>query len=433
MRDGPHDSTATRVNSNRDEAVAPRGGSGLTSRCVERRTVIIIGGGPAGAATALHLARHDAALARDVLILEKAHHPRPKVCAGGLIPHTLACLDELGLGLAVPHVVVDRARVEVPGRRVEVDGERFCAVVRRAEFDAALLGAARARGIEVREDEPVRALERTRDGVIVTTDRGRYHASFVVGADGSGSLARRTLVGDGASRERPIGRAVMADVPVAGACRWDGHAQARYDFDFRAVPAGLAGYAWAFPCVIDGRPYVNAGVYARRAGAGPDLRALLRALQVELGGPPVRHYAAPIRCWSGAPFTAERTLLVGDAAGAEPLMGEGISFAFEYGRWAAMELATAIATGTLEWREAEARFRRSWVGRKLRRLDQAATVFYGRGARLWLHIAARWPGAQQVGLSWYNGVDGWDRRPGWELLRAALTRHGRQTHARSGA
>lgn len=392
---------------------------------VERRDIVIIGGGPAGTATALYLARRRPALAPRTLILEKARHPRPKVCAGGLIPHTLGCLHELEVGLTVPHVVVDRARVEVPGRRVEVDGRGFCSVVRRAEFDAALLRAARERGVEVREETRVRGLARTAAGVRVTTDRGDIEAAFVVGADGSGSLVRRTLVDaygpdEHQDERRAIGRAVMADVPIGDDCGWDGHARARYDFDFRAVPRGLEGYAWAFPCLIDGRPHVNAGVYTRRAGIGPDLRALLRELQVELGGVPVRHQAAPIRCWSRAPFTAERALLVGDAAGAEPLMGEGISFAFEYGRWAADELAAAVGAGELDFRAAERRFRRAWVGQKLRRLDQAATLFYGRGARMWLALAARWPGAQQVGLRWYNGVDGWDRRSGWAALRAAI-------------
>jgi flavin-dependent dehydrogenase len=115
-------------------------------------------------------------------------------------------------------------------------------------------------------------------------------------------------------------------------------------------------------------------------------------------------------------------MLVGDAAGAEPLMGEGISFAFEYGRWAAAEVAAAVERDAFHLVGAEARFRRSWVGRKLRRLDQAATMFYGPGARLWLAIAARWRGAQRIGLDWYNGVNGWDRRSGLEALRAALSR-----------
>lgn len=387
---------------------------------MERRDVIIVGGGPAGAATALFLARADPTIAGRILILEKARHPRPKVCAGGLIPHTLDCLDELGVGLTVPHVMVDRACVEVPAKRVEVEGKRFCAVVRRNELDASLIAAARARGIEVREDEKVVALARVGGGVEVLTRGGGYHARVVVGADGSGSLVRRRLVDDDPIREE-IARAVMADIPIAsGAPTWDGHARARYDFDFRAVPRGLRGYAWAFPCLIDGAPHVNAGVYAWHRRPGIDVVALLRELQGTLGGAAVRHQAAPIRCFGRGRFVVPHVVLVGDAAGVEPLMGEGISFALEYGRWAADEIATALARSDFAFSGAETRFRQQWVGRKLHRLGQAATIFYGPGARLWLGLAARWRGAQEIGLRWYNGVDGWDRRSGWDAFRTAV-------------
>jgi len=314
--------------------------------------------------------------------------------------------------------MVDRARVDTPGARVEMDGDRFCAVVRRASFDAALLAAARARGVTVVEDTKVTDLAPVDGGVRVATTRGTYLARVVAGADGSGSVVRRRFLADDSPRAH-VARAVMADIPVASTA-WDGHARARYDFDFRAVPRGLAGYAWAFPCLIDGRPHVNAGVYAWRRRAGVDVVDLLRELQRALGGVEVRHQAAPIRCFSGAPFVAPHVLLVGDAAGVEPLMGEGISFAFEYGRWAAGEIADALARDDYAFAGAEARFRHGWVGKKLRRLGQAATMFYGPGARLWLGIAARWRGAQEVGIRWYNGVDGWDRRSGWEALRTAL-------------
>jgi flavin-dependent dehydrogenase len=45
------------------------------------RNVIIIGGGPSGLSTALHLAKNFPQLTPRLLILEKARYPRPKLCA----------------------------------------------------------------------------------------------------------------------------------------------------------------------------------------------------------------------------------------------------------------------------------------------------------------------------------------------------------------
>jgi menaquinone-9 beta-reductase len=54
--------------------------------------VLILGGGPAGLSTALHLVQLAPELMPRILILEKAHYPRPKLCAGGL----LADAEEIG-------------------------------------------------------------------------------------------------------------------------------------------------------------------------------------------------------------------------------------------------------------------------------------------------------------------------------------------------
>lgn len=383
---------------------------------MERRPLVIVGSGPAGTASALFLHAQDPALAGEAVILEKARHPRPKVCAGGLIPHTLRCLEELGVPLAVPNVAVHRAGVEVPGRAVAYAGEELCRVVRRDEFDCSLVNACRQRGVEVRESEKVVDVRRERDGIRVETERGSYHGRALIGADGSGSLVRRRLFPQAAEC---VGKALMCDIPLAQA-RWSGFAAARYDFIFRSVPHGLRGYAWAFPCLIGGVPHVNLGVYSvDAAGSGALLHRILREELARLEAPPVAIKAFPIRWYRrDVPVAAPHVLLAGDAAGVDPLMGEGISFCFEYGRRAAAAIRRGFSTGDFGLADYGSSVERSWVGRKLRRLGLGVRLFYGPTWRLWFAIAAHSRVAQEIGIRWYNGVDGWDQRSAGEALRA---------------
>lgn len=385
---------------------------------MERRPLVIVGAGPAGTASALFLQARAPTLAGEVLVLDKAKHPRPKVCAGGLIPHTTDCLDELGIPLDVPHVVVHRARVEIPQRQVSYTGRDLCRVVRRDEFDHSLVRACRERGIEVRDGDKVVELRREGGRIRIETERGSVLAALVIGADGSGSLVRRQLFPDAGGA---VGRAVMCDVPLAWT-DWDGYADNRYEFDFRAVPQGLRGYEWSFPCLIRGEPHVNVGVYnVDAAGSGKMLSALLRRRVHQVGGTDLPVQAFPIRRYRrGGPLCVPNALLVGDAAGVDPLMGEGISFAFEYGRRAASAAAACLQGDERALHGYQREVTSSWMERKLRRLDLAVRLFYGRSWRLWFAMAAASRHAQEIGIRWYNGVDNVDRRPPVDLLRALL-------------
>ncbi len=381
--------------------------------------VLIVGAGPAGAALALHLERLAPDLARRTLVLEKRKHPRHKVCAGGLIPHTLGCLAELGIELEVPNARVHRGTVRIPGRELEYAERDLCAVVRRNEFDALLAETARRRGVALREEEKVVEVRREGEAIVVETDRGEIRPRVVVGADGSGSVVRRALFAAG---RETIGRAVMCDLRADAIGGFD---EDRYVFDFRAVPRGLKGYVWEFPCWIDGALHVNLGAYALDRGGAVALPDLVLERSRELGVESPRLEAFPIRWYERAdPFGARGALLVGDAAGCDPLMGEGISYAFEYARFAASALAEAFARSAFDFSVYSAAVHGSWFGTKLRRLGTVSRLFYGPYARLGFAVASRSKRLQDVGVRWYNGVDDWDRISGWRALGRAFRRTG---------
>jgi len=369
---------------------------------MRRCGVVIVGSGPAGSATALRLLTDPAAAAAGIVLLEKARHPRDKTCAGGVIPKGEHLLAAAGLALAVPQVRVDTAAVAVPGASVRVPGLNLCRVVRRRELDAFLAWAARDRGAELREEERAVHLARDGAGIRVETGRETYWAPVVVGADGSGSVVRRALVPGAAG---PVARAVMTDVPVT-ATAWDGHAAHRYDFDFTACARGLRGYRWTFPCLVDGVPHANVGVYGLPPVDGARLQTELAAELGRIGGRSTAWKAFPIRTYAdGAAIAAPHVLLVGDAAGCDPLMGEGISFALEYGALAADAILAARASGDWSFADYARGVRRGAMGRKLRRLALATRLFYGRHQRLCFRLAASSRRAQAMALAWYNGAD----------------------------
>ncbi len=393
--------------------------------------VIIIGSGPAGTATALNLLRADPTLAGNILLLDKAVHPREKICAGGLIPHTLDCLNALEIPLTVPHVQVNRARVHaLPGHEVVCEEGGMCSIIRRNEFDFLLVCTAAERGAEIRQGEKVIQLVREPDGIRVVTEKTTYRTRIVVGADGSGSRVRRQLIGQ---TRQPVGKAIMADVPVSET-DWDGFVQQRYDFNFLPVQDGLRGYLWAFPCLIDQVAHVNLGIYSLGVNSFSNA-ALQDCLTTEIdtfstaraAGQTRRLRAFPIYGYvPERPLAAPHVVLVGDAAGAEPLMGEGISFALEYGAFAAQAIREALRTKDFSFDSYTRTLAHAWLGKKLARLSFATKLFYGRTARLWFTLAARNTSLQSIGLKWYNGVDGWHQRSGWDAVRAVINRYPRQ-------
>src|SRR5512147_1469126 len=147
--------------------------------------VIIVGGGPSGLSTALHLSRLAPELIGRTLVLEKAQYPRVKLCAGGLVVDAEVILRQLGLDVTeVPHVDASAAHLDFAGKglTVALRGGHALRIIRRDEFDNWLASKARAAGIEIREQVTVQTVQPGASGVTVETDAGTFRARVVVGA-----------------------------------------------------------------------------------------------------------------------------------------------------------------------------------------------------------------------------------------------------------
>jgi flavin-dependent dehydrogenase len=344
--------------------------------------VIIVGAGPAGISTALHLAQVAPEMIAHTLILEKAHHPRPKLCGGGILPDAEVILRHLGLDITeIPHYDVDWARFDFDGRGMKMRGEKkgtfAFRTIRRHEFDAWLADKARERGFLIHENTTVKQVTVTGSGVVLETDQGEYRASVVVGADGSKSVVRRAIIPQEKTHTARLLEIVTEPKPEKSS-----HIQTDSYFDFFYIPQGIQGYTWDFPTLENGRLVRVRGIYDSNVHPVKTDISLRTALAAEFGrhgynldeykleGHPLRWFEA------GSAFAAPRVLLVGDAAGTDALFGEGISAALGYGQFAARAIREAFAKKDFTFREYKTMFLRSELGKSLRRRTWMAKFFY---------------------------------------------------------
>lgn len=298
--------------------------------------VAVIGAGPAGAAAALEAMRlwPDAA----VLLVDKAAIPRYKTCGGGLIGSSRRLASE---HINLPgHVSarVQAATVTLNGSRSftrQVPDGDLLEMVNRDAFDAALVRAAQAAGVELRQRTTLRSLTEADDRVTLQTSDGSLAARIVIGADGSASRVGNYVGVD--CHQVDLGLEVELPATTAMLTEWQGRAL----LDWGPIPGS---YGWLFPK----QDTLTVGVIAAR-GAPDRTRAYLADLINRLGFAGIEPRTSTghlTRCRrEDSPLRRGRVIVAGDAAGLlEPWTREGISFALRSGRMAGEAAAKAAAS-----------------------------------------------------------------------------------------
>jgi geranylgeranyl reductase family protein len=320
--------------------------------------VLIVGGGPAGAACAYWLA----GAGHDVVLVERKRYPREKTCGDGLTPRSVRQLEDMGLGddLARHHRFVGLRSIAF-GRTLELrwpdhpDLPAYGYVITRADLDALVAQQAGKQGATVLEGHEARAPLVSRglvEGAVVEdkehgTTR-ELRARYVVVADGANSRFGRAL-GTWRDRRYPLGMAIRGyyESPRHDEPWIESH------LDIRDKAGNvLPGYGWVFP-LGDGRVNVGVGLLStfnqwKAVNTSQIMDAFVEGAPASWGLSPETSCGAPVggrlpMGLSVGPHAGPTWLVVGDAVGAiNPFNGEGIAYAYETGRIAASYVDEAL-------------------------------------------------------------------------------------------
>jgi flavin-dependent dehydrogenase len=370
-----------------------------------RFEVAVVGAGPAGCTTALALLARDPTLAGRVALIERHAHPREKYCAGAISAWGLDVLARLGLDPLARGLPIRAVAVRANGSAGRSARDGLGVVVRRSVFDASLAREAQARGAVLLERCAVESIARTTDGFTIATHSRRLDTRVVVGADGASGTTRRAL-----GIAEPTRRARLYLVETPGAESRDDVANGTLLFDLDpTLDDGLQGYYWDFAAPLDGVAGTSRGIFDLNTRRATDPGALKRVLGRKLAQRGVRLADVRLKAHSirtfrpDAPLAVHGALLVGEAAGVDPVTGEGIAHALAMGELAGARIASALARRNVAFDDWTAHVNASFVGRHLRQACAIASWVYGRQARRLCGFLARSERARDLSVRWYRG------------------------------
>ena len=342
--------------------------------------IMIVGGGPAGISTWLHLHKYNPELASKTVLIEKAKYPRDKICGGGVGAWSGVVLQHLGIDLEIPSIFISDIEFVFGKELYHLHQPNSFRMIRRSEFDHALAKTAIHRGLQLHENEIFLNFIRNNKEIVVKTNKREYRIKALIGADGSLSLVRRKMNLSNKSHLAPTLEVFSPANP-----------QYDHEFDEKKIivdltpqKEGLQGYVWHTPCIKDGVPTIGHGLADFRMYPDKPRADMKKIFNRELQSRNIdinqkSWLSHPIRWPSPEDIVSQPNIfLVGDAVGIEPAFGGGIHFALSYGDIAAKTIIDAFQHNDFSFKNYEQQLQSHLVGKFIAKCTHLALGMYDK-------------------------------------------------------
>ncbi len=340
--------------------------------------VMIVGGGPAGISTWLHLHKYAPELASRTILIEKEVYPREKLCGGAILDWGQYVLKKLGIQIKVPNVSINNAIYRYGNEQYCHKIPDFLKIVHRYEFDQMLAKNAVKRGLSLHQNESFINYSNSNNGITVNTNKRKYKVKVLVGADGALSKVRANM-----NLPTKLRFATGLEVFSPIDPQYDSEFEENTAImDFTQVKDGLQGYAWHFPCIKNGKTFMNHGIFHTRINPNKKKINVKDFFIKELNS---RNINISTSHWLGHPIpwnddfskiSKSNVILVGDAAGIDPLIGGGIHLSLAYGNLATNTITNAFENENYSFDDYEERYNNHSVGKYINRLTYLAHEIY---------------------------------------------------------
>jgi len=344
--------------------------------------ILIVGAGPAGASTALFLAKKGISSK----LIDKDFFPRDKICGDGLSGWVVSMLHKLDMGLVeelannkqalatwgISFVAPNLKRLNLPYKNKRRPDEAPSFVIRRKDFDDLLINKVRTNPlIEFIEGIKITSFKELSDGVEISdsTEQKVFKGDMVVFADGAGSKFAKAPGGNKKDDKHmatgiktyftgliPRQKAEDKKLTEGNQKEDTGSRENNEDLnsvEFYFLKSVLPGYLWIFP-LPNGQANVGMGI--RTDIMKKKKINLKKALFDAIRDTPElkerfkdAEQIGTVQAW-GLPLgskkqslSGNRFLLVGDAASLiDPFTGEGVGNAMNSGFHAAEHIDECI-------------------------------------------------------------------------------------------